>query len=89
LSLLLLSASLFVTAWHEGWIRPYYPAVAVMWLMAGCLPALGVPHPDMRLTLSLLGGLTFIVIGVGDHMLLTQSLATPPGTDDVCRPTTI
>src|SRR5688572_26724544 len=83
LSLLLVAASLFVTAWHEGWIRPYYPAVAVMWLVAGCLPVLGVPAPDSKLTLFFLAGLTLIVIGLGDHILLTRSLAKPPSASDV------
>jgi hypothetical protein len=89
LSLLLVAVSLFVTAWHEEWIRPYYPAVALVWLVAACLPALGVPAPGTRLTLCFLGGLTLIVIGVGDHLLLTRSLANPPNTDDACHSTSI
>ena len=89
LSLLLVSVSLFVTAWREEWIRPYYPAVAVAWLVAACLPALGGTPPPLKLTLLALGGLTLIVIGVGDHLFLKRTLATPSSTSDVSHPTTI
>jgi hypothetical protein len=89
LSLLLVSVSLFVTAWREEWIRPYYPAVAAAWLVAACLPALGGTPPPARLTLLALGGLTLIVIGVGDHLFLQRTLAKPSSLSDASHPTTI
>ena len=89
LKLVLVSVSLFVTAWREEWIRPYYPAVAVAWLVAACLPALGGTPPPAKLTLFALGGLTLIVIGVGDHLFLRSSLAKPSSLSDASHPTTI
>ena len=89
LKLLLVSVSLFVTACREEWIRPYYPAVAAAWLAAACLPALGGTLPPAKLTLFALGGLTLIVIGVGDHLFLQRSLAKPSSISDASHPTTI
>lgn len=89
LSLMLVSVSLFVTALNEHWVRPYYPVVAAMWLLAACWPMLGGSPPGARLALCGLGGLTLVVIGIGDHLLLSRTLATPPSPGDAPHPTTL
>jgi hypothetical protein len=89
LSLMLVSVSLFVTALNEHWVRPYYPVLAAMWLLAACWPMLGGSPPGARLALCGLGGLTLVVIGIGDHLLLSRTLATPPSPGDAPHPTTL
>jgi hypothetical protein len=86
---MLVSVSLFVTALNEHWVRPYYPVLAAMWLLAACWPMLGGSPPGARLALCGLGGLTLIVIGIGDHLLLSRTLATPPSPGDAPNPTTL
>jgi hypothetical protein len=60
-----------------------------MWLLAACWPMLGGSPPGARLALCGLGGLTLIVIGIGDHLLLSRTLATPPSPGDAPNPTTL
>ena len=73
LSLFLVSASFVVAAWRDGWIRPYYLAVAAAWMSAAWVPDLAV-QGHLKLTLCGLGGLTFIALGIGDHLLLSRTL---------------
>lgn len=86
LQLLLVSVALFVTVWHDGWIRRHYLAPAIAWLVASLLPALDVFRMDVLLGL---GGLTLIVCGLGDHRLLTRTLAAPRIDDDDACSTTV
>jgi hypothetical protein len=79
LQLLLVSVALFVTVWHDGWIRRHYLVPALAWLVASRLPALDISRMDVLLGL---GGLTLIVCGLGDHLLLTRTLAAPRIDDD-------
>lgn len=74
LSLMLVSVSLFVTAASDDWVRPYYSVLATMWLIAACAPLLGMAPPDPKITTMGLGGLSLVVIGIGDHRLLTHTL---------------
>lgn len=91
LSLLLVSASLFITVWRDGRIRPHYLVAAVVWLVVSFLPAvLNVsPADTTRVASCLLGGLTLIGCGIGDHLLLTRTLATPRTTDDAPHPAAV
>jgi hypothetical protein len=79
LQLLLVSVSLFVTVWRDGWVRSHYLAPAIVWLAASMLPAFDVSRMDIVLGL---GGLTLIVCGLGDHRLVTRTLTTPRIDDD-------
>ena len=83
LHLLLVSMALFVTVWHDGRIRSHYLAPALVWLAASFLPAWDVSPASLRITLFGLGGLTLVSCGIGDHLLLTRTLAKPRTTDDV------
>ena len=85
-SLLLVSASLFITVWHDGRIRAHYLVPAFAWLAVSLLPVLNLSAGDAKLTLFVLGGLTLIWGGIGDHLLLTRTVATPRTTDDVSQP---
>ncbi len=82
LHLLLVSVALFITVWHDGRIRSYYLAPALVWLAVSFLPALDVSPAILRMTLFGLGGLTLVSCGIGDHLLLTRTLAKPRTTDD-------
>jgi hypothetical protein len=82
LHLLLVSMALFITVWHDGRIRSHYLAPALVWLAVSFLPALDVSPANLRMTLFALGGLTLVSCGIGDHLLLTRTLATPRTTDD-------
>jgi hypothetical protein len=89
MSLLLVSASLFITVWHDGRIRTHYLVPAVVWLVVSFLPILNLSPAETRLTVFGLGGLTLIVCGIGDHLLLTSALAIPRTTDDASHPATL
>lgn len=90
LSLLLVSASLFIAVWRDGWIRAHYLVPAVAWLVVGFQPAFNVtPAHTTRVGFILLGGLTLIVCGIGDHLLLTRTLTKPRTIDDACDPATV
>ena len=82
LHLLLVSMALFITVWRDGRIRSHYLAPALVWLAVSFLPALDVSPANLRMTLFGLGGLTLISCGIGDHLLLTRTLAKPRTTDD-------
>ena len=86
LHLLLVSASLFITVWHDGRIRAHYLAPAVAWLVASLLPTLNLSSANLKMTVFVLGGLTLIWCGIGDHLLLTRTVATPRTTDDASQP---
>jgi hypothetical protein len=86
LQLLLVSVSLFVTVWHDGWIRRHYLAPALAWLAASMVPALDAYRIAVLLSL---GGLTLVACGLGDHRLLTRTLATPRMDDDDSCSTTV
>jgi len=87
--LLLVSASLFITVWHDGRIRAHYLVPAVAWLVVSFLPTLNMSPAATKLTVLGLGGLTLIVCGIGDHLLLTRTLATPRITDNASHPATL
>ena len=82
LSLLLVSMALFITVWHDGRIRSHYLAPAVVWLAVSFLPAWDVSPAHLRMTFFGLAGLTLVGCGIGDHLLLTRTLARPRTTDD-------
>jgi hypothetical protein len=82
LHLLLVSIALFVTVWQDGRVRRHYLAPALIWLAVSFLPALDVSPAHLRMTLFGLGGLTLVGCGIGDHLLLTRTLARPRTTDD-------
>ena len=88
-SLFLVSASLFITVWHDGRMRAHYLGPAVAWLAVSFLPTLNMSPAATRLTVLGLGGLTLIVCGIGDHLLVTRTLATPRTTDDASHPATL
>jgi hypothetical protein len=88
-SLFLVSASLFITVWHDGRMRAHYLVPAVAWLVVSFLPTLNMSPAATRLTVFGLGGLTLIVCGIGDHLLVTRTLATPRTTDDASHPATL
>jgi hypothetical protein len=81
LQMLLVSVSLVITVWHDGRVRVHYLAPAMVWLAASFLPALNASPADLKITLIGLGGLTLIGCGIGDHVLLTRTLAKPRITD--------
>jgi hypothetical protein len=85
LQLLLVSVSLFVTVWHDGRVRAHYLPPAILWLGASFLPTVNAPPSALEITLFGLGGLTLIACGIGDHLLLTRTLATPRTTDDAAH----
>jgi hypothetical protein len=89
LHLLLVSLSLFITVWRDGRIRRHYLAPALVWLAVSFLPAFGASPTTLRMTLFGLGGLTLIGCGIGDHLLLTRTLAKPRTTDDAPIPATV
>jgi hypothetical protein len=74
LSSLLVSASLGITVWADGWARAHYLFGAVAWLAVSIMPAF---HPDLPTALLAYDsaiGLTLIVCGIGDHLLITRTL---------------
>jgi hypothetical protein len=89
LQMLLVSLSLFITVWHDGWVRAHYLAPAFVWLAVSFLPALEVSRADFVTTLYGLGGLTLVSCGIGDHLLLTRTLAKPRTTDDAPHSATV
>ena len=82
LQLLLVSLALFITVWHDGRVRRHYLAPALVWLAVSFLPAWDVSPALFRMTVFGLGGLTLVGCGIGDHLLLTRTLAIPRTTDD-------
>jgi hypothetical protein len=89
LQLLLVSMALFITVWHDGRIRSHYLAPALVWLAVSFLPALDAPPANLRMMLLGLGGLTLVICGIGDHLLLTRTLAKPRNTDDAPHPAAV
>lgn len=89
LRMLLVAAALFITVWSDGRARRHYLLPAVVWLAASFLPALGASHDDTQLALYGLGGLTLIGCGIGDHLLLTRTLARPRMNDDASQHVTV
>lgn len=89
LQLLLVSASLFITVWHDGRVRVHYLAPALVWLAASFWPPLNASPAARQIMLFGLGGLTLIVCGIGDHLLLVRTLAAPRTTDDAAHPATV
>ena len=75
--------------WHDGRMRAHYLVPAVAWLVVSFLPTLNMSPAATRLTVLGLGGLTLIVCGIGDHLLVTRTLATPRTTDDASHPATL
>ena len=82
LQVLLVAVSLFVTVWHDGPIRRHYLVPALAWVAVSVLPALGASPEVLKTTLFGLGGLTLIGCGIGDHVLLTRTLAAPGPSDE-------
>jgi hypothetical protein len=82
LQLLLVSMALFITVWHDGRVRIHYLAPAFVWLAVSFLPMWDVSPALLRTMVFGLGGLTLLGCGIGDHLLLTRTLARPRTTDD-------
>ena len=86
---LLVAAALFVTVWNDGAVRFHYLMPASVWLAASVMPTLAVSASDQRGVMFVLGGITLVVCGIGDHLLLTRSLTKPPHTDDAPHATIV
>jgi hypothetical protein len=89
LQMLLVSVALFITVWHDGRVRAHYLAPAFVGLAASFLPVLDAAPADLKIALFGLGGLTLIGCGIGDHMLLTRTLAKPRTTDHAPHSATV
>ncbi len=89
LHLLLVAAALFITVWSDGPVRFHYLLPASVWLAYSFLPGLAVSAADIRSVTLVLGGLTLITCGLGDHLVLTRTLTKPSRTDDVSQSATV
>lgn len=58
-----------------GRMRPHYLAVAVLVALFALLGLLGVPFHTRNVLCDLLIAVGFVVIGIGDHLLLRRTLA--------------
>ena len=71
---LVISASLIVTVVSDGWLRIHYLIGAIAWLLVS-LASMTYGRPSL-FTLAhycVVGGLTLIVCGFGDHNLLLRT----------------
>lgn len=68
---------LSVTVAIDGWLRVHYLLPAVLWAATSLGPLAGwVPSRAWILTLS---GVSLLVCGIGDHLLITRTLAPATG----------
>ena len=63
--------------------RPHYLALAAMWCVFASLPSFGVAFAVRDVLLDQLTAVGFIVIGIGDHLMLRRTLQPVPHADAV------
>jgi len=87
LSSLFVSACLFLTVRVDGFIRVHYLFGAVIWFILAFILVFPIDPYVYVFVFYLTGGLTLIVCGIGDHLLITRTLA---GTKDhASKPTVV
>jgi hypothetical protein len=86
---LLISVSLFVTVWADGWVRAHYLFGAIAWLAVSLMPAFQPEPATALLAYYGAGGLTLIVCGIGDHLLITGTLEETGDAIDASNPTAV
>lgn len=86
---LLISVSLFVTVIADGWLRAHYLVGALAWLAVSTMPAYQPEPATVLLAYFGAGGLTLIVCGLGDHLLITGTLQDPVKVVDAANATAL
>lgn len=72
---LLISVSLLITVFADGWLRAHYLISAAAWLAVSVAPAIQPSESTIRLSYALIGGLTLLVCGVGDHIVIVRTFS--------------
>ena len=86
LNALFVALCLVITVWADGRVRRHYLVGAMLWLAMGFLPALGVRGQALLVALYAAGGLTLVVCGLGDHLLITRTLTNFADASDGLDP---
>jgi hypothetical protein len=80
---LILAIAIGYAGLSGGRIRPHYLAVALLVAIFACLGVFSVPFHTRDVLLDQLTGVSLIVIGVGDHLLLRRTLVPVSHVDAV------
>lgn len=68
------AAALVLTVRADGWDRAHFLIAAVPWLAAAWIPVLHHDGTTRVVSYALAGGVALIVVGIGDHRLLSRTL---------------
>jgi hypothetical protein len=71
-------AALIVTVRTDGWVRAHLLLAALPWLLAAGIPPLHHDGTTRLVSYALAGGISLIVCGIGDHLLLLHTLRDVP-----------
>ena len=80
---LFLCGCLVATVRADGWIRGHYLLPAAAWFVLGFPKVLPVPISWVGVIVFGVAGLTLIVCGIGDHLLITRTLVRTQDLSDV------
>lgn len=73
-----IAGALLGVVYADGYFRRHYLASAIAWMIVAILPLFDVSPKDVQFASMLCAGVTLMVCGVGDHLLLVNTF-TPRG----------
>jgi hypothetical protein len=86
---LVLAVSLLVVVYADGRFRQHYLVSAMAWLAVAATPLFDVSADQMKFATTLCAGITLIICGVGDHLLLVRTFLPRGKRLDVSKSVTV
>jgi hypothetical protein len=86
---LALAVSLLAVVYADGRFRQHYLVSALAWLAVAAMPLLDISAKEIKFATGLCAGITLMICGVGDHLLLVRTFLPRGKRLDVSKSITV